>query len=117
MLSASSRTKSASSDLVTGGKNGQARGDVAWLEFTHLTERKIKLADGTELPGDMGLHTHFLIPNGVFGPGWKGRLAAHSEGTRADFRGAAPSTTRDLLRTSGIAGWKPRLIARSRPAS
>ena len=52
--------------IGAGGEDGEVRGHVAWLEFTHLTERRTKLTDGSELAGDPGLHTHFLIPNAVF---------------------------------------------------
>src|SRR4051794_16239391 len=51
--------------LGAGGQDGETPGHVAVLEFTHLTERRIKTPDG-EIAGDPGLHTHNLIPNGVF---------------------------------------------------
>ena len=58
-----------------GGEDGREPGHVGWLEFTHYTTRKtvILATDGiaevkqdTTLPGDMNIHTHFLIPNAVF---------------------------------------------------
>lgn len=59
-----------------GGREGEEKGHVAWLEFTHHTARKtsitvdngqVKVLDQDKaFAGDPDLHTHFLIPNAVF---------------------------------------------------
>jgi hypothetical protein len=58
-----------------GGQEGQEKGHVIWLEFTHHTARRVvtraREAGGIEIidegsGGDPDLHTHFLIPNAVF---------------------------------------------------
>jgi hypothetical protein len=63
-----------------GGQGGREAGAVAWLEFTHHTSRRVQIVSGegrsaevtdAGLPGDMNLHTHFLIPNAVFTPSGK----------------------------------------------
>ncbi|MFL5289309.1 MAG: MobF family relaxase [Rhodopila sp.] len=61
--------------LGKGGMEGREDGHVAWLEFTHHTSRRVQIKQGkitTDLgPGDPDLHTHFLIPNAVFGESGK----------------------------------------------
>jgi hypothetical protein len=61
--------------LGNGGKDGAEDGHVAWLEFTHHTSRRVQIKDGDITrdagPGDPDLHTHFLIPNAVFGESGK----------------------------------------------
>lgn len=59
-----------------GGRDGEEKGHVGWLEFTHHTARKTSITvDGGVVrvetqdkaaAGDPDLHTHFLIPNAVF---------------------------------------------------
>lgn len=46
-----------------GGMGTPEHGHVAWLEFTHHTERAVP---GHK--GDPGIHTHFVFPNAVFCP-------------------------------------------------
>ena len=61
--------------LGKGGKDGTEDGHVAWLEFTHHTSRRVQIKDGDITrdagPGDPDLHTHFLVPNAVFGESGK----------------------------------------------
>jgi conjugative relaxase-like TrwC/TraI family protein len=61
--------------LGDGGKDGSEPGHVAWLEFTHHTSRRVQIKEGDITrdagPGDPDLHTHFLIPNAVFGESGK----------------------------------------------
>lgn len=58
-----------------GGKDGYESGHVAWVEATHHTTRRtivsvengaVRLEEGDGLPGDPGIHTHFIMPNAVF---------------------------------------------------
>ena len=58
-----------------GGEGGREAGAVGWIEFTHHTSRRVQVITGAGaaaqvrdagIPGDMNLHTHFLIPNAVF---------------------------------------------------
>lgn len=61
--------------LGDGGKDGTEAGHVGWLEFTHHTSRRVQIKEGDITrdagPGDPDLHTHFLIPNAVFGESGK----------------------------------------------
>ena len=61
--------------IGNGGKDGTEDGHVAWLEFTHHTSRRVQIKDGDITrdagPGDPDLHTHFLVPNAVFGESGK----------------------------------------------
>jgi hypothetical protein len=61
--------------LGDGGQDGTEAGHVGWLEFTHHTSRRVQIKDGDITrdagPGDPDLHTHFLIPNAVFGASGK----------------------------------------------
>jgi conjugative relaxase-like TrwC/TraI family protein len=61
--------------LGDGGKDGFEAGHVGWLEFTHLTSRRVMVVSGAGKdkdirdqgpPGDPELHTHHLIPNAVW---------------------------------------------------
>lgn len=61
--------------LGDGGKDGFEPGHVAWVEFSHYSTRPIsvsvengemKVEAKDKQPGDPDLHTHFVIPNGVF---------------------------------------------------
>ena len=58
-----------------GGMGGSERGDVAWVEFTHHTARRVqvvsvegetKVVTAAGESADPALHTHFLVPNAVF---------------------------------------------------
>lgn len=56
------------------GREGTEKGHLFWQEFTHHTSRRtlvevengeVVVKDGG-VPGDMNLHTHFLVTNAVF---------------------------------------------------
>jgi conjugative relaxase-like TrwC/TraI family protein len=58
-----------------GGLGGSERGDVAWVEFTHHTARRVqvvsvqgetKIVTAAGESADPAIHTHFLVPNAVF---------------------------------------------------
>lgn len=87
-----------------GGQDGEVSGHVAVVEFTHTTERQTVGPDGKVTPGDMGIHTHTLIPNAVF-DGENGRVGslhtARVRGTISEANAAYNARLAQNLRDAG----------------